>query len=138
MPIDNRDLLTVTDFVLKNVDNGAKVYTDEHKSYGSVNWFYDHEYVGHNAGEYVREEVHTNGIESFWATFKRGYKGAYIKLSGKHMHRYINEFTGRTNGRELDTIDQMAQMVQRMDGKTLTYKELTKSGQETMPMPIIN
>ena len=136
MPIDNRELATVTDFVIKSVEDGATVYTDEHKSYGSVNWFYEHEFVAHNAGEYVRDGVHTNGIESFWATFKRGYKGAYIKLSGKHMHRYVNEFTGRTNEKELDTIDQMVEMVKRMDGKTLTYQELTKSGQETMPMPI--
>ena len=92
--------------------------------------------MAHRRGEYVRDEVHTNGIESIWATFKRGYKGTYIKLSGKHMRRYVNEFTGRTNERDLDTVDQVAQMVKRMEGKTLTYKELTKNGQETIPMPI--
>ena len=134
MPISSTDLATITDFVLKNVAVESTVYTDEHRSYKSLHHFYDHDFVAHRAGEYVREKVHTNGIESFWATFKRGYKGAYIKMSGKHMHRYVNEFTGRTNEKDLDTVDQMALMVERMDGKTLTYKQLTKGDKGVRPI----
>ena len=45
-------------------------------------------------------------------------------MSPKHLHRYVDEFAGRHNQRESDTIDQMAAMVQGMDGKRLRYKDL--------------
>lgn len=50
-------------------------------------------------GEYVRDQAHTNGIESFWALLKRGYYGTYHKMSEKHLARYIGEFAGRPKAR---------------------------------------
>ena len=58
--------------------------------------------------EYVNGQAHTNGIESFWAMLKRAHKGTFHKISAKHLQRYINEFAGRHNFRDLDTIDQMS------------------------------
>ena len=81
--------------------------------------------VKHSVGEYVREQIHTNGIESFWSMLKRAHKGVYHKMSVKHLHRYVNEFAGRHNIRELDTMDQMASVVAGMIGKRLMYKNLT-------------
>ena len=75
-------------------------------------------------GEYVRDDVHTNGIESFWSLFKRGYHGTFHHLSEKHLDRYVREFTGRNNIRDLDTIDQMSALARGFVGKRLTYKEL--------------
>ena len=74
--------------------------------------------------EYVNGQAHTNGIESFWAMLKRGHKGVYHKMSPKHLHRYINEFAGRHNQREDDTIDQMAAVARGLGGRRLQYKEL--------------
>ena len=59
-------------------------------------------------GEYVRDQAHTNGIESFWAMLKRGYVGTFHKMSPKHLNRYVVEFAGRQNIRDLDTVKQMA------------------------------
>jgi hypothetical protein len=43
---------------------------------------FDHKTVCHSSGEYVAPGgVHTNGIESFWAIFKRGYHGTYHSMS---------------------------------------------------------
>ena len=38
--------------------------------------------------------------------------------------RYVNEFAGRHNIREMDTIDQMRHVVAGMIGKRLMYREL--------------
>ena len=97
------------------------VYTDESKSYSGLP---NHESVVHSRGEYVRDDCHTNGIESFWSLFKRGYHGTFHHLSEKHLDRYVREFTGRNNIRDLDTIDQMATLARGFVGKHLTYKEL--------------
>ena len=55
---------------------------------------------------------------------KRGYTGTYHHISPKHLHRYVDEFSGRHNVRPLDTLDQMAAIVRRAAGKRLTYAEL--------------
>jgi len=69
--------------------------------------------------------VHTNGIESFWATLKRGYKGTYHKMSEKHLSRYVTEFAGRHNVRDLDTLAQMTVLARGLEGKRLRYDDLT-------------
>ena len=84
----------------------------------------EHQTVGHGVGEYVREQAHTNGMESFWSMLKRGYTGTYHHISPKHLHRYVDEFSGRHNMRPLDTADQMAAIVRQAVGKRLPYREL--------------
>ena len=80
--------------------------------------------VKHGVGEYVREKAHTNGIESFWSMLKRGYYGVYHQMIKKHLNRYVSEFSGRQNVRNRDTIDQMASIVENMEGKRLRYQDL--------------
>ena len=98
-----------------------KVYTDEAAAYQGL---LNHEAVKHSVREYVHGQAHTNGIESFWAMFKRGYVGTYHQMSVKHLPRYVGEFAGRHNHRPMDTADQMAEVVKGMDGKRLTYQTL--------------
>ena len=83
-----------------------------------------HEAVKHSVSEYVRDQAHTNGIESFWALLKRGFHGTYHHMSVKHLDRYINEFSGRYNSRELDTVTQMGLIAKKVVGKKLSYKDL--------------
>ena len=75
----------------------------------------------------MRREIHTNGIESLWSMLKRAHKGTFHKLSPKHLDRYVQEFAGRHNMRELDTIEQMKSVRDGMRGKRLKYKDLTAS-----------
>lgn len=70
-------------------------------------------------------QAHTNGIESFWAMLKRGYHGTFHHFSAKHVQRYVNEFAGRHNIRDRDTLDQMAIVSRGMVGKRLRYADLT-------------
>ena len=109
---------TLQGFVQGNIVKGATIYSDDASAYDGLP---NHETVKHSVGEYVRQQVHTNGVESFWAMFKRGQKGVYHKTSKKHLKRYVTEFVGRHNKRPLDTDDQMGALVQGMEGKRLSY-----------------
>lgn len=65
---------------------------------------------------------------------KRGYQGTFHHMSPKHLHRYIEEFEGRHNDRPSDTIQQMAHMVQGMEGKRLRYSDLITGGPAYPPI----
>ena len=123
-PLLSTDKAEVEDFVFSNIEPESTVYTDDHRSYLGLSRAFVHQTVNHSVGEYVKEQAHTNGIESFWATLKRGYKGTYHKISEKHLGRYVTEFAGRHNTREMNTIDQMEFLAKGMVGKKLPYKAL--------------
>jgi len=42
---------------------------------------------------------------------KRAHKGIYHKMSPKHLERYVQEFSGRHNIRDIDTLIQMGLVV---------------------------
>ena len=115
--------LTMKSHVLQLTAAGATVYTDEAACYKGMP-DRTHETVRHGVGEYVRDMAHTNGIESFWSLLKRGYDGTFHQISPKHLHRYVNEFSGRHNMREFDTITMMGLLAARMIGKRLMYRDL--------------
>ena len=120
--VSGTDRATLQGFVSERVADGATVYTDDHASYKGIP--YTHKAVKHSVSEYVKDQAHTNGIESFWATLKRGYHGTYHHVSPKHLDRYVAEFSGRHNSRPKDTKDQIAGIIQGMDGKRLRYQDL--------------
>ena len=107
-----------------HIEPGARVYTDDAKAYQNLSYIYEHESIKHSVGEYVRDQVTTNAIESFWALLKRAHKGTYHKISRKHLHRYVKDFAGRHGIRHLDTWDQMAHVARAMIGKRLPYEKL--------------
>ena len=120
--VSNTDAGTLQGFVGGRAAKGATVYTDDHGGYQGMP--FEHETVKHSISEYVNGMAHTNGIESFWALLKRGYHGTYHKMSEKHLSRYVREFAGRHNIRDLDTIEQMVALARGMIGKRLRYQDL--------------
>ena len=120
--VEARDKATLQGFIADHAAKDAKVYTDDHGAYAGMP--FDHETVNHSAAEYVRDMAHTNGIESFWAVLKRAHKGVYHKFSVKHLQRYVTDFAGRHNIRDLDTLNQMEAIVAGMVGRRLTYRTL--------------
>ena len=112
---------TLKGFVMDHTTPETMVYTDEYPSYRGLP---NHGMVRHSVGEYVRDQAHVNGVESFWALLKRGYQGTYHRMSEKHLQRYVDEFAGRHNQRSLDTVDQMAAIARGMCGKRLRYRDL--------------
>jgi hypothetical protein len=91
---------TKADFVRQAVsENVSLVATDEDHAYDYVRKDMPHEAVHHGAGEYVRGNVHTNNIESFWSLLKRGVMGTYHKMSKDYLPLYLTEFSFRHNHR---------------------------------------
>lgn len=106
--IPNVKMDTLRDVVLDNVEKGSVVSTDELYSYGLLNGDgYQHGAVKHGAKEWAYYDYrhdathHTNHVESFWKLFKKSVASTHIHISGKHMDRYLGEFSFRSNHRQM-------------------------------------
>jgi transposase-like protein len=107
-----------------HVERDAQIMTDEWRSYlGLGAEFASHEVVSHRAGEYVRGAVHTNTVEGYFATLKRGVNGVYHHVSPAHLHRYLNEFDFRYNARHVSDSDRTVAALAGAEGKRLKYRD---------------
>jgi hypothetical protein len=128
IPNVQRDVLQTE--ILDQLMSGSKVYTDAWKGYASLKEKdFVHETVSH-INEYVRGEVHTQGIENFWSLLKRSLSGTYVAVEPFHLSRYVNEQVFRYNNRAtkdnpLTDADRFTLAVSQIQGKRLTYAELT-------------
>ena len=116
---------TLVSHVSDNVKDGARVFTDSHAAYLNLRGRYDHESVNHVMEEYVRGEVHTNGIENFWALLKRGLHGTYVNVEPFHLVRYLDEQVFRFNRRKGTDASRFNLLLSKLAGKRLTYAALT-------------
>ena len=134
--IDDRDKETLHGFVRENVRRGASVYTDELLSYYGLDSDYTHQVINH-AEEYVRGQVHTNGMENFWSLLKRGLSGTYVSVEPFHLFRYIDEQAFRYNNRkDMTDADRFALACSLAAGKRLAWNELTgKAGAALSAQP---
>jgi transposase-like protein len=127
MPIEGTDKETIQAAIQRHVEVGSTVDTDESGAYTGIQFLgYTHGTVNHGAGEYVREDVTTNGIESVFAVLKRGLIGVYHHASQKHLDRYVDEFSFRLNEGNVKnhTLTRLNSFVDGTAGKRLTYKAL--------------
>jgi transposase-like protein len=92
---------TLSEFVRETVsDKVSLVATDEHIGYRPLRVAgFPHETVKHSVEEYVRGNVHTQSLDSFWSLLKRGIVGTFHKVSKSHLPLYLNEFSWRFNHR---------------------------------------
>ena len=112
----------------ENVEAGAHIMTDEFPTYGVLETPYVRDTVNH-ALEYVNGHVHTNGIENFWSLLKRGLKGTYISVEPFHLDAYVAEQVFRFNNRkDSDDSTRFASCLMGIQGKRLTYSEITGRG----------
>lgn len=95
------DKRIVLDFVRRSAAPGAKVFTDGFPYYRDLAGLgFLHEWVDHNAEEYVRGEVHTNGIECFWGFMKR-MMGCIGGMRRDRLGLFAAELAWRYNNRRL-------------------------------------
>ena len=69
--------------------------------------------------------MHTNGLENFWSLLKRALKGTYISVQPEHLDAYVAEQVFRYNAREGCDLDRLRDTLTRVEGRRITYKELT-------------
>jgi IS1 family transposase len=101
--IGSADAPTLSSFVNRVTSEQVRlVATDSNEAYNYVRRGLQHEAVNHSQDEWVRGEVHTNSIESFWSLLKRGIVGTYHNVSKAYLQFYLNEFSFRFNNRDKD------------------------------------
>ena len=130
MVVPNTTADTLQSRIAQNVEAGSKVYTDSWKGYSGMSASYEHGIVDHKKGQYTsgeNGEVSTNGMEGYWNLLKRGYHGTYTQFADWHVHRYLAEQDYRYNTRTLTDGERFAEGVSAINGKRLTYDELTTS-----------
>ena len=102
MKVEDTKGATLMPIVEQFVKEGTVTYTDEASIYNNLTKKgYDHLLVNHGKREFVRSsDIHTNGIEGFWAHFKRVIFSTYHCVSKDYVQRYIDEQLYRWNTRE--------------------------------------
>ena len=106
--IPNVRKVTLRDATVRNVEPGSTVSTDELMSYGLLDGDgFQHGTVKHSAKQYAYYDQdldvvhHVNHVESFWRLFKKSVASTHIHISPEYMDRYLNEFTFRSNHRQM-------------------------------------
>jgi transposase-like protein len=115
---------TVQGEIRQYVIAGTSVFTDALPSYNGLNAEYVHQAIDH-AKEYVRGNVHTNGMENFWCLLKRCFKGTYVSVEPFHLFRYLDEEAFRFNNRKENDGERFLKAIDGISGRRLTYKMLT-------------
>ena len=123
--VPNRKKGTVQAAVRAVAEPGSTVNVDALRSYDGLAKDYVLKVVDH-AVEFVRDNVHTNGMENFWSLFKRSVKGTYVSVEPAHLDAYVVEQTYRFNERKNVDGGRFRKVLGGVSGKRITYKELTR------------
>jgi transposase-like protein len=116
---------TLRDTLRKHIAAGATVHTDESSFYKPIYRYFQHATVNHRKGEYSRNGVTTNSVESYFAILKRGLVGTFHHVGEQHLHRYMKEFDFRYNTRSalgMEDVERTDFALKGISGKRLTYR----------------
>jgi len=114
----------IAPIVRANLSKEARLITDQATWYKKLGQeFASHETVDHGKFEYVRGDVTTNTVESYFSLFKRGMRGVYQHCAEKHLHRYLAEFDFRYNTRKISDTERTIAAIKGGEGKRLTYHQ---------------
>jgi len=123
--ISKADRRTLHAFIKDHIHPKTElIVTDEWSAYrGIADHDTKHEVVRHRTKEYVHGDIDTNTIENVWSLLKRSVAGSYLKISEKHIDRYLDELEWRFNNRENPYL--FADTLKKLLGSgKLEYKEL--------------
>jgi transposase-like protein len=94
--------IQLLDMLSQVITQDSVIISDEFKGYNILDKETNHLHlkVDHTKEYVANGDVHTNNMESFWGTLKRGILGIYHHVSSKHLQEYIDEFCFRYNNRD--------------------------------------
>jgi transposase-like protein len=138
--VPNTKRQTLQAEILRQVEEGSEMHTDESTSYMGLTAKYAHQVVNH-LEQYVDGKVTTNGIENFWSLLKRGLNGTYVAVEPFHLERYVDEQVFRynnrkgSNGEKLNDGQRFQMALSQIGGKRLTFAELTGKTPDSTATP---
>jgi len=122
--VTNVNSKTLRPIMAKAASRKSHLMTDESTIYPKIGEeFAKYGTVSHGRGEYVRGDVHTNTVESYFAILKRGVYGTFHNISEAHLHRYLAEFDWRHNNRDLTDAEKGNALLCGAKGKRLMYQQ---------------
>jgi hypothetical protein len=107
--------------LIKNIDlKASRLITDAHSAYRLIRRHLPHDVIKHEL-EYVRGDVHTQNIDSYWSTLKRGLFGTFHHVGEQHLGQYLSEFEYRFNRRKISDADRFYALLQQTEGRLAWY-----------------
>lgn len=102
--------------IFANVDPKARLMTDSHSAYKGIRRHMRHDMVNHDI-EYVRGDVHTQGIEGYWSLLKRGLHGTFHHVGVGYLGHYLHEFDYRFNQRKVSDAERFSALMGQIQGR---------------------
>ena len=107
--------------MLKVIDlKKSRLVTDGNPSYRAIKNYLPHDVINHEI-EYVNWDVHTQNIDSYWSTLKRGVYGVFHHVSEEYLPCYLSEFEFRFNRRKIPDAVRFASLMSQTQGRVLWY-----------------
>jgi transposase-like protein len=125
-PVANVSAETLRTAITEVVNRQATIMTDEWNGYNSIGREFTggHKVIKHSFGEYVKDGISTNSVESYFALLKRAVNGTFHHISKKHLAKYCDEFSFRWNFRKTTDGQRAVAAIQGIEGKKLPFYKL--------------
>ncbi len=130
--VGNTKRSTLRPHIEKHVEAKSEVFTDALASYTGMDADYVHQVIDH-AECYVKGNVPTNGLENFWALFKRCIKGTHVSIEPFHLFRYLDAEALRYNNRKASPLTRFMLAAIGIVGKRLTYESFIGEAAKELP-----
>ncbi|MEE1946712.1 IS1595 family transposase [Pedobacter sp. KR3-3] len=124
MVVPNVLMVTIRQIALENIRTGASIMGDGFHGYRALEVSYKVRCTDHGKGYYGDGgELHTNAIENFWSHMKRSLTAVYIRVTPKHLNKYVQESVFRYNYRNLSIQQLFDKFIENFECR-LKYKQL--------------
>ena len=112
---------TLGPIMIRDIDvKNSRLITDGHRVYKMIGHEMQHDVINHEL-EYVRGDVHTQGIENYWSLVKRGILGTWHHVGEPYLDQYLREFDYRFNRRKISDAERFSALFGQVAGRRVTW-----------------